>query len=151
MCHSTYRQGDECCGRLITAPTGRCITGPGRKVCQEGNFCTKKQLSSKYTRRKKWKSGLFPAFCLCQPECIFTMYAPLWKSAVDKPVENVENSELSTGISGQTQCGRGCGKVCISQCIFCAVLPKSACYVTVCPPAVLEKNRVKSYKTVKNR
>ena len=114
--------------------------------CQEGNFCTKKQLSSKYTRRKKWKSGLFPAFCLCQPECIFTMYAPLWKSAVDKPVENVENSGLSTGISGQTQCGRGCGKVCISKCIFCAVLPKSACYVTVCPLAVLEKTGLKVTK-----
>ena len=103
----------------------------GRRSCQEGNFCTKKQLSSKYTRGKKWKSGDFSALCLCQPECIFTMHAPLWKSAVDKPVENVENSELSTGISVKTHGGQGCGKVCISQCIFCAVLPKYPGYVTV--------------------
>ena len=146
---------------LIAVPTGagkslraidnriyrvRCDEQPGRRSCQEGNFCTKKQLSSKYTRGKKWKSGDFSALCLCQPECIFTMHAPLWKSAVDKPVENVENSGLSTGIPVGTHGGQGCGKVCISQCIICPVLPKSPGYVTVFLPLPGKKSGLKVTK-----
>jgi len=41
--------------------------------------------------------GLF-SFILCEPKMNIHSMARLWKTPVEKPVESVENYELSTGI-----------------------------------------------------
>ena len=54
----------------------------------------------------------------------------LWITPVDKDVENVENYELSTGISVFSKFHIPCGNPCITLCIKSAAAGKTACYVT---------------------
>jgi hypothetical protein len=59
------------------------------------------------------KSGVFPEsrrFFLCEPKMNIHTLTPLWKTPVEKPVENVENSRLSTGISLLYRSFTACGK-----------------------------------------
>ena len=46
-----------------------------------------------------------------------TFPAPLWKTPVEKSVENVEKSEFSTGIPFLWDTALPCGKLCIQRCI----------------------------------
>ena len=54
----------------------------------------------------------------------------LWKTLVEKSVENVENSQLSTGISLFIKKRTACGKDCILSCITDADAFVWSCYVT---------------------
>jgi len=54
----------------------------------------------------------------------------LWKTPVEKPVENVEKWQLSTGIPSFAKSAPTCGKMCISDCITPRSRAAAACYVT---------------------
>ena len=75
----------------------------------------------------------------------------LWKTPVEKSVENVENSELSTGISLLSFSAPSCGKVCIPLCIFPRAAEKTICYVTEGPGGLSDKTSKKSLQIVKMR
>ena len=47
---------------------------------------------------------------LCEPNMNIHSTASLWKTLVEKSVENVENSQLSTGISLFKKTSPACGK-----------------------------------------
>ena len=51
---------------------------------------------------------------LCEPIMNIHSTASLWKTLVEKSVENVENSQLSTGISLFTKTSQACGKTAYS-------------------------------------
>jgi hypothetical protein len=64
----------------------------------------------------------------------------LWKTLVEKPVENVENYEFSTTISvSQTDPG-GCGKLCIPVCIKLVTKQLQPHYVTGQQPPAAPEN-----------
>ena len=58
----------------------------------------------------------------------------MWKTAVEKSVENVENYELSTGISLFWFFPTSCGILCIPVCITRLSVPSAENYVTMCAP-----------------
>jgi len=62
-------------------------------------FAQKLSCSKKHHFRKSAEFFRFPDFILCEPNMNIHSDPSLWKTPVEKPVENVENSELSTGIS----------------------------------------------------
>ena len=66
-------------------------------------------------------------------------------------VENVENYELSTGISLFCFTGPSCGKVCIARCIFFWEIRKTICYVTGAATQFSVKNNSKSLQIVNFR
>ena len=101
--------------------------------------------------RKSGKSGEGCRFFLCEPKMNIHNPHPLWKTPVEKSVENVENSELSTGISLLSVSAPSCGKVCIPLCIFCPQIAETACYVTARPLAASGKRNRKSLQNVKFR
>ena len=74
---------------------------------------------------------------------------PLWKTLVENSVENVENYELSTGISLLWKKPPACGKVCIPGCITRPPAENSGCYVTARSTALTHKVRQKSLQIVK--
>ena len=76
---------------------------------------------------------------------------PLWKTPVEKIVENVENYELSTVIPFLSPWGGSCGKVCISPCIIRQKISHRACYVTVGYKSAFAKTAPKSLHIVKIR
>jgi len=47
---------------------------------------------------------------LCEPKVNIHSCLRLWKTPVEKTVENVENSDLSTVIPGLFRCASPCGK-----------------------------------------
>ena len=75
----------------------------------------------------------------------------LWKTPVEKTVENVENYELSTGISPLSNFPPSCGKVCIPRCIFGLTVSENACYVTGSLSRLPAKTSAKSLQIVKSR
>jgi len=76
---------------------------------------------------------------------------PLWKTLVEKIVDNVENSELSTGISLCWSWGPPGYPACIISCIFYETCFLRVCYVTVFRiPGAAEIPR-KSWIAVKKR
>ena len=80
--------------------------------------------------RKSGKSGEGCRDCLCEPKMHIHNSPHLWKTPVDNTVENVENCELSTGISLLSKSCLSCGKVCIPLCIFSPKVAEFPCYVT---------------------
>lgn len=75
---------------------------------------------------------------------------PLWKTPVDKTVENVENSELSTEIRAVFKIFTTCGKDCISSCINSPSIRREARYVTGANDRISHKSKGKSLQNVKN-
>lgn len=69
----------------------------------------------------------------------------LWITLVENSVENVENSQLSTGIFPLCSFGP-CGKAAYEKCITCGIPPGFSCYVSRIPPAVMEGLRRKSWE-----
>jgi len=80
-------------------PEGDNATSHFTSFCQVLIFAQKLSCSKKHHFRKSAKIFRFPSFFLCEPKMNIHRKTILWKTPVDKPVENVENSELSTGIS----------------------------------------------------
>ena len=56
-------------------------------------------------------------------------FTALWKTPVENSVENVENSELSTGISLSSLPCTSCGELCIIFCIISFLFSPFPCYV----------------------
>jgi len=100
-------------------------------------------------RRKSGKSAEGCPFVLCEPKMNIHNPHPLWKTPVEKPVENVENSELSTGILPLSGFSPACGKGCITGCIFHPRSGKPLCYVTAATGAGGVKRMGKSLQNVK--
>lgn len=88
---------------------------------------------------------------LCEPNVNIHIHKSLWKTLVDKVVENVENSRLSTVILVFSDSGASCGKVCIASCISVEKVSGTLCYVTVGGRRLCEKTRQKSLQFVKFR
>lgn len=74
----------------------------------------------------------------------------LWITPVEKHVENVENCELSTGISTPSQQGVSCGKLCIRRCILRCPGIGYGNYVTGSNGDKNYKRNGKSLQNVKN-
>ena len=80
------------------------------------------------------KSGKLVTYCRSGFMSIKNAYPQpvnLWKTLVDKPVENVENYALSTVISPLCLPPASCGKLCIPVCIKLVTKGFQPCYVTV--------------------
>ena len=100
------------------------------------------------------KSGKFDELrrtLLCEPNLHIHTSRSLWKTPVENTVDNVENCELSTGISLFSPAPLSCGKVCIDLCIFLPEIRKSTCYVTKVSTGFSGKIKVKSLQIVKFR
>ena len=80
-------------------PEGDTATSHITSLCQVLIFAQKSSCSEKHYFRKNVKTFRFPQLFLCEPKVNIHSFIILWKTPVEKPVENVENSELSTGIS----------------------------------------------------
>ena len=93
--------------------------------------------------RKSGKSVEACRIFLCEPKLHIHSMPRLWKTPVEKPVEIVENSELSTGFFALFFFCFSCGKVCIYPCIFRSPLKNGTCYVTVGRKPLPEKHRGK--------
>ena len=93
--------------------------------------------------RKSGKSVEACRIFLCEPKLNIHNTPRLWKTPVEKPVEIVENYELSTGIFALSVLSPSCGKVCIYPCIFRSPSKNGACYVTVGWKPLPEKHRGK--------
>ena len=61
--------------------------------------------------RKNGKSGESGRFVLCELKMNIHRLGILWITPVEKPVENVENYELSTGISALSLFAASCGNL----------------------------------------
>jgi len=79
-------------GKERSSPTGH------TPACQVRIFAQKFPHSKKHHLRKSAESFLWPQHILCEPKMNIHSMGSLWKSPVEKSVENVENYELSTGI-----------------------------------------------------
>ena len=84
----------------------------------------------KHHRRKSGKSVETGKAFLCKAEMHIHNQPWLWKTPVDKPVENVENTWFSTAISHLCFRTHGCGKRCIPVCITSVTKRLQPCYVT---------------------
>ena len=100
------------------------------KDCQAQIFAQKIGHGKIHDPRKSGKTVEDRRFFLCEPKLNIHNLPGLWKTPVEKPVEIVENSELSTDIFVLSHLRPSCGKVCIYPCIFPAPLQKETCYVT---------------------
>ena len=89
-----------------------CTTAVKRGIFAQRFCCGKKHQPRKSGRIVEGRR-----IFLC--ELFLNIHIPLhlWKTPVEKPVEIVENYELSTGISLLWKFLPGCGKVCIPVCI----------------------------------
>ena len=85
---------------------------------------------------------------LCKAPVYIPRDVGLWKTPVEKTVENVENSMLSTGIPALCPEGGGCGEMCIRRCIFFVFFRRDVCYVTAVPEDLMAKKLPKSYFSV---
>lgn len=76
---------------------------------------------------------------------------PLWITPVEKTVENVENSELSTEIPAVFKIFTTCGKDCIPECINSVLAGSWTRYVTSRELDISKKKHRKSLQNVKNQ
>jgi len=90
------------------APSTHCL--PVHTGCQVRIFAQKICHSKNHHLRKSAECFLCAQFVLCEPKVNIHSTARLWKTPVEKPVENVENYELSTGISLFSKFPQTCGK-----------------------------------------
>ena len=72
----------------------------------------------------------------------------LWKTPVEKPVENVENSQLSTGILPFSNDAAGCGKHGLSGFHNTEFFRHPGCYVTVSSEKIPAERRIKCWNSV---
>jgi len=79
-------------------PPNRSLTLHTAPVCQVRIFAQKNPHSKNYYLPKSGESFVLLPFILCEPKMNIHSMARLWKTPVEKPVESVENYELSTGI-----------------------------------------------------
>ena len=117
--------------------------------CQDLIFAQRNPCGKNYDPRKSGKSVEGRRFFLCKSKLHIHNRPPLWKTPVEKPVENVENSELSTGISLLSKIRPSCGKECIHHCIIPPPHPHTACYVTAGRKILPDKIGRKSWEPVK--
>ena len=99
------------------------------------------------SRKKREGCRIF----LCEPKVDIHNPHPLWKTLVEKLVENVENYGFSTGIPLLSKTRPSCGKVCIPPCIIPGKVSEGACYVTAALPGFSGKISDKSLQIVKIR
>lgn len=100
------------------------------------------------------KSGKFVKGCrngLCKSRMHIHSPVKLWKTLVEKLVENVENWQLSTAISMLSPWRRNCGKVCIPVCIKQVTNRLQTCYVTGRKWCGFSEREGKSWTLGKNR
>ena len=71
----------------------------GPPTCQVLIFAQKLSCSKKHHLRKSAEIFRLSQAILCEPKMNIHRDTTLWITPVEKPVENVENYELSTGIS----------------------------------------------------
>ena len=88
----------------------------------------------KHGGRKSGKKGIWGRRDLCKS--VLHIHKPhlLWKTPVEKAVENVENSQFSTGIWLPGLHTAPCGKLCIPVCIKQITNRLQKRYVTVHQP-----------------
>ena len=102
-----------------------------------------------YDGRKSGKAVEGCRFVLCKSGLHIHTLPKLWKTPVEKPVENVENFEFSTGIPFVSPGAPACGKVCIGLCIIPPTGHGPSCYVTAVPAPGWVYFRRKSWDVVK--
>ena len=121
------------CNRAVTTSTAPCTHSPRAvpAALVKTKFLHKKSAMVKWHSPRK--SGKTLESChtlLCEPKMDIHNQSSLWKTPVEKPVENVENSEFSTGIPALCTTRPSCGEMCIPGCIFSSLVAKWLCYVT---------------------
>ena len=138
--------------QICTANLYHCVPGISLcpvRFCQALFFAQFFRPVKIHGLRKSGKSGEGCRSMLCEPFMNIHTSPSLWKTLVENSVENVENYELSTGISLLWKIHIACGKVCIPPCINFFPLPKPVCYVTATHPGQQPKFRRKSLQIVK--
>lgn len=118
-------------------------------MCQGVIFTQNLSHGKIHDPQKSRKSVEGRRIVLCEPAMYIHRLLFLWITPVDKPVENVENSEFSTGIPGISFCTPPCGEGCIPLCITAQPRRKNACYVTAGSRCSLDKSLRKSLQIVK--
>ena len=88
----------------------------------------------KHGGRKSGKKGIWGRRDLCKSVLHIHKLLLLWKTPVEKAVENVENSQFSTGIWLPRLRTAPCGKLCIPVCIKQITKRLQKRYVTVHQP-----------------
>jgi hypothetical protein len=78
-------------------------------VCQVQIFAQKICHSKKHHLPKSGEIRDTPLLILCEPKLNIHRIPRLWKTLVEKSVENVENYELSTDIPLLSKSGESCG------------------------------------------
>lgn len=118
-------------------------------MCQGVIFTQNLSHGKIHDPQKSRKSVEGRRIVLCEPAMYIHRPLFLWITPVDKPVENVENSEFSTGIPGISFYTPPCGEGCIPLCITAQPRRKNACYVTAGGRSSLDKSLRKSLQIVK--
>ena len=113
-------------------------------------FAQRSCCSKKHGRRKSGENRKTGRKNLCKAAVHTHRGCGLWKTPVEKAVENVENYEFSTGIWLFQRRPGGCGKVCIPVCIKQVTNRLQKRYVTVPQPWPLSESGRKSWRIIKN-
>ena len=137
-------------------PTGDCHVGLGPPRNDKASFSTAGLVKGVIFAQRlphgknhhRRKSGKYVEGCRSAVMSIHSAYpqpGKLWKTPVEKSVENVEKCELSTGISPFAKIAPTCGKVCIPVCITAGNKWLQTCYVTTRKQILPVKRRMKSW------
>ena len=102
----------------------------GSASCQVRIFAQRKAHGQIPHLRKNGKTVEGCRGRLCEPKMNIHNPHSLWKTPVENTVENVENYDLSTGISVLWFFHTACGKGCMALCINCRGSRVRTCYVT---------------------
>ena len=99
------------------------------------------------TTRKKCGFCEIPFIVLCEPKMNIHKSPPLWKTLVDKTVENVENCELSTGIPPFWFSTPSCGNPAYGFAYECRLFAKRRVTSPAGMPGFFPKNLPKVYNS----